>query len=324
MYIVTAEQVRRLVPIGDAIRVTKEAFIAASERRLQQPQRLSTDDGSVLAMVARVAPATDTVVKIVSVYPHNRSSSLPTIHSTVLWLNGNTGELEALIEGSTLTAIRTGAASGVAADILARRDASSLTMIGAGRQAPDQIRAICTVRDIRTVHIVSRSKRSSSQLADQMAIEMPAISFDATTDLVSAVGDADIIACATTSLEPVFDASYVKPGTHVIGVGSYAREMQELPAEVFGKATVVAVDQLHASSVEAGDLIAAIEKGYLTKDRPIELGTLLKESYVPPGGAITIFKSVGIAAQDWMLANLVMERVLATTRGLSDITLLDA
>jgi ornithine cyclodeaminase len=196
-------------------------------------------------------------------------------------------------------------------------------MIGAGRQAPDQIRAICAVRDIRTVHVVSRSTNSSSQLADQMAIEMPTITFDATTDLAGAVNDADIIACATTSLEPVFDAIHVKPGTHIIGVGSYAREMRELPAEIFGKAAVVAVDQLHASSVEAGDLIAAIEKGYLSKDSPFELGTLLKNLYVPPAGATTIFKSVGIAAQDWMLANLLMERVIATTSGLSKMTLLD-
>jgi ornithine cyclodeaminase len=156
-----------------------------------------------------------------------------------------------------------------------------------------------------------------------MAIEMPAITFDATADLAGAVNRADIIACATTSLEPVFEAIHVKPGTHIIGVGSYAREMRELPAEIFAKAAVVAVDQLHASSVEAGDLIAAIEKGYIPKDSPFELGTLLKDSYVPPTGATTIFKSVGIAAQDWMLANLLMERVLATASGLSKMTLLD-
>ncbi len=123
---------------------------------------------------------------------------------------------------------------------------------------------------------------------------------------------ADIVCCATTSSEPVFDAAWVREGTHVNGIGAFHLGMVELPPELLARAAVVAIDSHDASMVEAGDVVAAIERGFVAEDSLVEIGTIAREwAETRPAGAITVFKSVGLAIQDVAAAEMIVARVAA-------------
>jgi ornithine cyclodeaminase/alanine dehydrogenase-like protein (mu-crystallin family) len=249
-------------------------------------------------------------VKLVTVMPNNPARGLPTVQATVVWYDAATGRPLALIDGETLTAMRTGAASGVATRLLARPDASTLAVLGAGAQAEWQLRAVLAARPIRRALVHARSSEGRDAFAARMTEEM-GIEVLATADAESAVRAADVVCCATTSSAPVFDAAWVRPGAHVNGIGAFRLGMVELPPEIFGRALVVAVDARHAAMAEAGDVVAAIAAGSLAESALVEIGTVSKRwAEACPVDAITVFKSVGLAIQDVAAAELIAERLL--------------
>jgi ornithine cyclodeaminase len=135
---------------------------------------------------------------------------------------------------------------------------------------------------------------------------------EAATNAESAVRDADVICCATTSAEPVFDAAWVRAGAHVNGIGAFRLDMVELPPELFGRAAVAAIDSRAASMAEAGDVVAAIAQGFVTEADLVEIGTIERGwTATRDPEAVTVFKSVGLAIQDVAAAELVVARVLA-------------
>jgi ornithine cyclodeaminase len=205
--------------------------------------------------------------------------------------------------------MRTGAASGVGARLLARPDAETLAVIGAGGQAEWQVRAVLAARPIRRVTVYSRDADRRAAFARRMAEETGVV-VEAASDAESAVRGADIVCCATTSSEPVFDAGWVRPGTHVNGIGAYHLGMVELPPELMARAAVVAIDSHEASMAEAGDVVAAIERGFVAEDSLVEIGTIDREwAEKRPASSITVFKSVGLAIQDVAATELIVARV---------------
>jgi ornithine cyclodeaminase/alanine dehydrogenase-like protein (mu-crystallin family) len=247
-------------------------------------------------------------VKLVTVMAGNAARGLPTIHALVAWFDAETGEPLAILDGPTLTAMRTGAASGVSTRLMARPDARVLALFGVGAQAVWQVRAVLTAREIDEVRVFSRTAARREAFAASLAQEFgPGVRVMAAASAEEAARGADVICCATTSFEPVFAAEWVASGTHVSGVGSFQKGMVELPPELFAAADVVAVDSREATLEEAGDLVAAIGAGLLDASRFVEIGT------IEPGwaatrdpSAITVFKSVGLAIQDLATAELVM------------------
>ena len=194
-------------------------------------------------------------IKVVSLFPQNPVRGLAYIQAVVLVLEPDSGRALALLEGSSLTAIRTGAASGAAIDLLARKDSHVVAVFGAGTQARTQLEAACTVRNVERVFIYDRQPDKAAAFAGEMAGRSPipeTIRIAATP--ADAVQGADIICTATTSLTPVFEDAAVKVGTHISAVGSYTPEMQEVPVETIARARVV-VDSRQACLEEAGDLI---------------------------------------------------------------------
>jgi ornithine cyclodeaminase/alanine dehydrogenase-like protein (mu-crystallin family) len=236
------------------------------------------------------------------VIPGNANRGLPTIHALVVWLDALTGRPLALIDGETLTAMRTGAASGVATRLLARPDASTVALIGAGAQAEWQLRAVIAARPIRRALAYSRDETARRAFAARMA-ELTGIEVEAANTVEAAVRAADVICCATTSSEPVFEASWVSVGTHVNGIGAYRLGMVELPPELFGRASVAAIDSREAAMAEAGDVVAAIERGLVSEVGP-------DWAAARPADEITVFKSVGLAIQDVAAAELITDRLL--------------
>jgi ornithine cyclodeaminase len=189
-------------------------------------------------------------------------------------------------------------------------------MIGAGGQAEWQVRAILAARPIERVLVHARTPGRREAFASRMA-ETTGIEVRAVASAEEAVREADVVACATTSSTPVFEAAWLRPGAHVNGVGAFTLGMVELPPELFGTASLVAVDSRSAAMEEAGDLVAAIEQGSAAEEDLVEIGSVGRDwADGRDPAAITAFKSVGLAIQDVAAAELIVGRLVpAEQRG---------
>lgn len=307
-----ADAIRGAVSIADLLDAVEAAFrdVAAGRDRSPLRSHVALDAGDLLLMPGLRAGGGGASVKLVTIVPGNAERGLPTLHAMVVWLDAVSGEPLALMDGATITAMRTGAASGVATRLLARPDSATLAVIGAGGQAEWQVRAVLAARPIGRVLVHARSAEGRDRFARRMT-EATGVPVEPARSAEQAVREADVVCCATTSLEPVFDAAWLRPGTHVNGIGAFRLGMVELPPELFSRAVMVAVDSTVAALAEAGDVVAGIERGLLAEAELVELGTIGREwveSRDPD--AITAFKSVGLAIQDVAAAELVAGRLL--------------
>ena len=301
-----------------AIDAMRDAFTELAKGEAILPQRLHIDtgNGTALFMPAFLPQSKALAQKIVTVFPKNHRYSLPTINGLVIVIDANTGMPQALLDGSSLTSIRTGAASGLATDLLARPDSHIFTLIGAGGQAYDQVQAVLAVRKIEEVRVVSKNGISAEKLASRLRAE----GINAQVVPVrEAVQGADVITAVTTSTTPVFLDADVRPGTHINLVGAYTPEMQEAPAATIMRARVF-VDDVMAAVHEAGDIIKPIRANlYSTNDLVGTLGELLLGQVQGrlTDSDITVFKSVGLAVQDAAAAQKALQ--LAEEIGLGQI-----
>lgn len=308
----SGDQIRRAVPMADVLDAVEAAYrdVAAGNDRSPVRTHVAIDAGDLLLMPGLRAGAPGFSVKLVTVVGSNPARGLPTVQAVVVWFDATTGQPVALIDGPTLTAMRTGAASGVATRLLARRDASVAAIIGAGAQAEWQLRAVLAARPIRRFLVYARSPAAREAFAERMAAEA-GVEVEPMQSAEEAVRPADVVCCATTSSTPVFDAAWLRAGAHVNGVGAFRLGMVELPPELFGRASLVAVDSRVAAMAEAGDVVAAIERGLLREDALVEIGSVDRSwTDARPDDVITAFKSVGLAIQDVAAAELIVSRLL--------------
>jgi ornithine cyclodeaminase/alanine dehydrogenase-like protein (mu-crystallin family) len=306
------DTIRAAVPIGELLDAIEAAYRDVAGGRDRSPIRshVRLEDGDLLIMPGVRAGGAGASVKLVTVVPANAERGLPTIHAILAWFDAVSGRPVALLDGAAITAMRTGAASGVATRLLARPDAGTLGLIGAGAQAEWQVRACLAARPIREVLVYARHVAGRASFAERMtaATGVPVRAVDSARDAVEA---ADVVCCATTSSEPVLEAGWVRPGTHVNGIGAFRLDMIELPPALFGRASVVAVDAIEAARAEAGDLMAAVGDGSVAEERLVEIGTVERDWIDRrPAEAITVFKSVGLAIQDVAAAELAVRRAL--------------
>ncbi len=310
--IIDAKTVTTALPMNEAIEAMAVAFGKLSAGNVTMPVRtsLSTENGITLLMPA-YAPTFHLGIKIVSVYNNNSALNLPTVTATVLVLDSNTGLPLALIEGNSLTAIRTGATGGLAAKLLARKEAKIVALFGAGVQARTQLRALMTVRSLEQIYIISKTETSAKKLAIEIKNwqNAPQVILGKTPQ--EAIRNADIIITATTSSTPVFKGEDLKLGTHITAIGAYTPQMQEIDAVTVNKARII-VDHRESCLAEAGDLIiphAIIDS---------EIGEIING--VKPerenDDEITLFKSVGVAIQDTLIANLILENAIKKKLGI--------
>lgn len=301
----TDSEVDELLSMERAVELMRGAFIALSEGRAQVPVRTNLDLGdgaSALIMPVHVAGEDGTAgrvgLKQVTVCPGNPEQGLPTIQGLMLVSDAETGRPLALMDAERLTAIRTGATSGLATELLARPDATTVAIFGAGGQARTQLEGVCAVRPIRRAWVFAPLADQAERYAREMSVRL-ALKVSVADD-PSRLAEADIVCTATTSSEPVFDPAHLAPGTHINGVGSYRPDMAEIPPAVVARATVV-VDHRPSCLAEAGDLRRVLETGVSADDLiHAELGEIAAARR--PGRQspeeITLFKSVGNAVQD--------------------------
>lgn len=268
MRFLNAADTRASLSMADAIESMRAAFGAETE----SPARVQL--GSSLFMPGRVGEVS--AVKVVSVAPGNPVGMVAVFDGA--------GSPIGIVDGTTLTAIRTGAGAGLATDLLAPESASRLAMLGAGAMAFDQVEAVRTVRELSQIMIWSRDRANAEALAQRVGGQ--AVDF-----ADEAVSVSDIVSCATPSTEPLFSHDSVNPGTHINAVGAFRPEMVEVPAETVNRAYVV-VDDYEAAAAEAGDLIQA------GRDPNTSLPELVAGTHPGIGEDVTFFKSVGVAPQD--------------------------
>ena len=302
--ILSGEDVARALPMEAAIGAVASAFGQFSAGRATVPlrSRLETDQGVMLLMPAFMQSSRDLAVKLVSVYGDNPKLGLPTVSAVVMVFDAGTGRPVALMEGDVLTALRTGAAGGLAAKLLARENARRVTLFGAGVQGRSQLRAVMAVRHIEQVTLMDPRADAARGLADDIASWPNAPKVTVGSDPQAAVASADIVLAATTAKTPLFDGDALLPGTHVTGVGSFTPDMQEIDVTTVSRARVV-VDSRQGCLSEAGDIITA------KAEISAEIGEIVNGT--APGRQddreITFFKSVGMAAQDAATAAAVLK-----------------
>ncbi|MEU3766312.1 ornithine cyclodeaminase family protein [Amycolatopsis keratiniphila] len=293
------DEIRSAVSMPAAIAAVRNGFLALHRGEFEMPTRTVLRDGGFLVMSAHHRPTASAMIKTLSL-DFDRD---PAIVGTVVRSELGHGR-QLVADAIEVTRIRTGAAIGVATDLLAPPDAKTCTLIGAGGQAADQVRAVHAVRPLTELRIVSRGRERAEALAKTLGAEL-GIGAVVLTDPDEAVRDVDIVCCATTSTMPLFSLESLAERAHVNAIGAYRPTMRELPDDLLADATVV-IDAREAILEESGEIIHALASGAITEDDLIELGSALAGGVVKSGGR-TVFKSVGVAAQDWAIADLLAQ-----------------
>ncbi|MDR1472906.1 MAG: ornithine cyclodeaminase family protein [Synergistaceae bacterium] len=311
MLVISADDIRRVFTMRDAIESDREAFVLQTEGKAVLSVRTSFSvEGRGLSsfMPGCVSSFPRIGIKIVSTFPGNVGRNLPAVGATVLLLDPETGLVDCIIEGTELTRLRTGAVSGLATELLANDDAETGALFGTGGQAMSQLEAMLTVKKIREVRIYDAARERiapfierSSAMAERMGARLVrAPSPDA------AVDGADVITTATTTLSPVFDGGRVKEGAHVNGVGTYEPHKRELDETIMRRAGRVFVDNMEAIMAEAGDILIPMKEGkFKREDIAGELGDLIlgRAQGRTSKSQITVMKTVGFATLDIVIAH---------------------
>jgi ornithine cyclodeaminase len=256
--------------------------------------------GQLLLMPAESATATG--VKLVTAAPENPLRGLPRIQALYLLLDRVTLAPTALLDGAALTTLRTPAVSAVAVRHLASPDASRLVVFGSGPQAWGHVEAIRSVRPLESVEVVGRDRPRAESLAGRVA----GSGLSAEVGTAESVAGADVVVCATTAAEPLFDSTLLPPHACVVAVGSHEAGRRELDAMLLGRAATVVVESAAVALREAGDVVMAVEEGVLDPGTLLDLGDVVRRS---PAEELAVFKSVGMGWQDLVVAEAVVERV---------------
>lgn len=319
LLLLSAPEIERALPMVRAVEVMKEAFRAFSAGETVVPQRLSipfAEGAGTLLVKPGALPGRILGTKLAAVVPGNAARGRPATSALMVCLSPETGDPEALLDGTALTAWRTGAAAGAATALLSPADASVAALLGAGGQARAQALALAAVRPLAELRVFSPTSERVDALLETLRDEPPC-RLRAAPTARAALDGAQIVCAATTSATPVFDDSWITPGTHVNGIGSFRPAMREIPSASVARAAVV-VDSRESAALEAGELVHAAAQGLTDPTAWVELGEVVAGRPVAaPEGGITLFKSVGLAVQDLAAAAAVLEE--ARRLGLGEV-----
>jgi alanine dehydrogenase len=306
MKIISASELAEAAPYRDIVEALRQGF----REDITTPMRHHHNTSDVATLL--LMPAWSKVftgLKTVVIKTDNPALGLPTVIGSYLLIDNRTAEPVAMMDGTELTRRRTACAGALAADYLARKDASTLLMIGTGALSAHFVRAHAAMRPIRKVLLHNRTLEKAKDLAAELAKD----GFEAhlVRDLEQAMAEADIISCATTSSTAIVRGQWLKPGTHIDLAGAYKPEMRETDGDTVARARVY-VDTREGAETEAGDLIQAVKEGKFRMEN-IQ-GDLFDLCRGKAAGRrnreeITLFKSCGTALEDLAAAALVYSRV---------------
>lgn len=316
MNILSCDDIKKVVSMQDMIDADKKAFMMFSAGKCDVPLRtiisVPKEDGFMCFMPAYCDALDCAVVKVVNQFPHNHEIGLPLTLSEVLMVDAKTGAITTMLDGTYVTKLRTGAASGAALDTLARRDAKKGALFGTGAQAATQLEAMLAVRKLEEVKIFDVATERIEPFIEMMTEALSAYGtrLVAAESADDAVRDADVIITMTPSKTPVFSADSIKRGVTISCVGSFQPDMEEADPRVMGMASKIFCDSKKAVLAESGELLIPIKMGIISADDVTgELGQVLLGEL--PGrendDEIIVFKTVGIGAQDLFASKAIVD-----------------
>ncbi|MCZ4291751.1 ornithine cyclodeaminase family protein [Hoeflea alexandrii] len=320
MIILSHDDVANLLPMQEAIEVVEAVMKQVSRGEASLPLRSVTPVGGnnrMGLMPGAIAEPACFGVKMISLFPGNPARGLSSHRGAMVLFEAETGGAVAMMDASLLTAIRTAAASAVATRALARPEASHLAIIGTGEQAEHHLDAMMCVREIRRLSVAGRSAEKTEAFAARVARLYPALRIDHGADFEAAIKDADIICTVTSSASPIVKGRWVSDGAHVNIVGSSIPTMREVDDEMVIRGAIW-VDYLQSTLAQAGEIVDMIKAGTFSADQlQGEIGAHLSGEIPGRSSAeqITIYRSLGIAAQDLAAAHHVLTRARAESRG---------
>ena len=322
--ILREEDILKAVDIKDIIEADKEALKNYSDGGSDIPLRTVIDvdkdsSSTAIFMPGFIKDKNALGMKIIDIYPDNIEKGLVSSPSTMILIDKDNGFVKAILDGTILTRLRTGAVSGAATEVLSNEDARSFLLIGTGGQAGTQLEAVLAVRDIEEAYVFDVNYERAEAFAKEMneKLKKYGAKILAIKELDEVLGDVDIITTVTTSKKPVFDGNKVKKGVHVNSVGSYTPDMQETPPELLVRADKIFTDTNEGVIEEAGDVIIPISEGKISKEKVAhELGDLLlgREVGRESKEEITWFKTVGFAGLDLVAGEKIYQ--LAKDKGI--------
>lgn len=326
MLLLSRSDIQKLISMPEVIEAMGQAYRLASQRNCVVPLRTRIEapgkEGCFLFMPAYSEGIEAAGLKLVNVFPENAALSLPTAPAQILLIDGKTGIVRAAMNGTYVTQIRTGASSGLAFSLLGKTEAKTGALIGTGSQALAQLEAMLCARKLERVYIYSTCQERKNRFCETAKKELSSYgaSFNPASSAEEAVSDADLIVTVTSSSTPVFDAKYLKKGATISCIGSYQPSMQELDPGALLLASKIFFDSTDAVLSEAGDILIPLKEGLIPRERLTgEIGEVIlgQKTGRESEEEIIVFKSVGIAIQDLVCADLIYRRALEAGIGLS-------
>ena len=313
------KEVESLLDMKGTLKVVEEAFRQHGLKKVQMPPKLylyfKNHNGDLRTMPGYLEEQDITGVKIVNVHPDNRKIGLPTVMALVVLNSTETGAPLAIMDGTYLTDMRTGAAGGVAVKYLARKNAKTVGFVGTGNQARSQLLAINEVMDIHEIKATSASEKETLAFKDDMELRIECEIMPKKT--IREVCDCDILVTTTPSREPIVENDWILEGTHINAIGADAPGKEELDPLILKRAKVI-VDDIQQAS-HSGEVNVPISKGLLSvKDIFGELGEVItgKKIARTNDSDITVFDSTGLAIQDVATADMVYRKALKANMGM--------
>jgi ornithine cyclodeaminase/alanine dehydrogenase-like protein (mu-crystallin family) len=316
--VITGDEVRRLYDVLTAIDSQRGAFDSFGRGEAQMAPRTllsGPDESVVFVYTARVSAHVGPVTKVGSVNPGNAARGLPTVQAVVLVLDAQDGRLRALVDGTSVTTLRTAAASAVAVQTLAMPGAREVTIIGAGVQARAHISALAGVLDRATYRVWA----PRTEAVDRLVREMTALGHHVVSapTVRAAVEGSPVVACCTNAMRPVLDADWVDRGCTVVSIGSFAPDRCEVGPDLLARAATIVVDDVPTACEQAGPVVAALAEGSVARDELVGLGEVI--AGLRPGRAsaddVVFYNSVGLGIQDAAAVAAILERAIAANVG---------
>jgi ornithine cyclodeaminase len=318
--IITDRQVEQLLPMDECIDLMAEALTTLARGGAVLPLRpilWLPDKSGLLAMMPGFLQSPSALgLKVITVFPKNHGTKYDSHQGAVLLFEPEHGVLQAIIDASSITAIRTAAVSGLATRTLAREDAGDLCILGSGVQAMTHLAAMRTVRTLRRVRVWSRNASHATAFAEAASSKF-GIAVEAVASARDAVAGADIVCTTTSSREPVLFGEWIAPGAHINAVGASIAAARELDTALVVNASLF-VDRRESALNEAGDVLAPIQEGAIDASHiRAELGEVLTGAHAGRVNEreITLFKSLGLAIEDLASARLIHDKATALNVG---------
>lgn len=323
MRYLSEKDIRMAVSMRDIIEADKQAFVMLQQGKVESPLRTVMNgkhDGTFLIMPAYAPEIETACVKVIDIFPENAKMGLDTSPAQIMLINGKTGYVMACLDGTCVTKLRTGASSGAAFDILAKKHCRKGAVIGTGGQAETQLEAMLTARTLEEVFVYSPDKKQREEFAARMndRLEMLGARITAAGSSDECIEDADLIITVTTSRTPVFDGTKVRKGATVSCVGTYQPDRREMDPAVLERASKIYCDSVEAALAETGDLLIPIADGIITEnDITGSIGDVIdgKIAGRQSDDEIIVYENVGVAALDLVASNTIYRKALLKNIG---------